>query len=702
MVTVLLAANHGATGSLTVYQYIQAVYLLPYAVLAVPVAISTFPALVAEDVAGEEAAGADAAGRAGRCRRCRGTTVLRRRRRRAPTAAATVAAPTLAAPTLARSARAVVLAMGLGAGVLVAVAGPVASVFTVIDAGRSASAGSTALAAMPSGLVAFAPGLVGFGLMALLTRALYVRGRPALAGRWVAAGWLVAALGSLVVLVGGTVSSRRLLVSLGVASTLGMTLAAVGLVLTVRSAWGATALDGADPVARRLRGRRRGSRAGRRHGGRRRADVRPAASVGAGVLAAALTLVVFVVVVAAGDRDSGRVAPGPVAPEPGMRVVLLVGRSTGGIGTHVGQLVADLRQLGLEVVVVTHPLTAQRFGWGDARTWWPRDPRHPWPPYGTCDGCAPWWPVPTSCTRTGTRPVCSPRCSRSPRPRPGLVVSQHNLVLAGSGLRRVKAAAQRLVARRADLVTGASTDLVEQARALGAADARLARVPSPKVPALLARAGARRRGTRRPGRPPRPCRRRPLGSGADRPQLVLTVSRIAPQKDLEVLVTAAAAVHAACRFVVVGDGDPDLRARLQEQIRRTGAPVELVGARDDVAQLLRAADVFVLPSAWEARALVVQEAMAAGTPVVASDVGGLQRPRGRLRAAGGGGGRGGPRPRGRHAAGRPGPARAGRPCRSRGGRGAAGRSVGRAGVGALVRGDRAVPAVRCQICAPMT
>jgi glycosyltransferase involved in cell wall biosynthesis len=43
-----------------------------------------------------------------------------------------------------------------------------------------------------------------------------------------------------------------------------------------------------------------------------------------------------------------------------------------------------------------------------------------------------------------------------------------------------------------------------------------------------------------------------------------------------------------------------------------------------VAQLLRAADVFVLPSAWEARALVVQEAMAAGTPVVASDVGGLR------------------------------------------------------------------------------
>ena len=235
MVTVLLAANHGATGSLTVYQYIQAVYLLPYAVLAVPVAISTFPALVAEDVAGEEAA----AGEEASARRRGSTTVLRSlpppppvlprpwRHRPSPGPRAPSSSP-----------------WGSGPACLVAVAGPVASVFSVIDAGRSASAGSTALAAMPSGLVAFAPGLVGFGLMALLTRALYVRGRPALAGRWVAAGWLVAALGSLVVLVGGTVSSRRLLVSLGVASTLGMTLAAVGLVLTVRSAWGPTALTG--------------------------------------------------------------------------------------------------------------------------------------------------------------------------------------------------------------------------------------------------------------------------------------------------------------------------------------------------------------------------------------------------------------------------------------------------------------------------
>jgi glycosyltransferase involved in cell wall biosynthesis len=321
-----------------------------------------------------------------------------------------------------------------------------------------------------------------------------------------------------------------------------------------------------------------------------------------------------------------------------MRVVLLVGRSTGGIGTHVGQLVADLRHLGLEVVVVTHPLTAERFGWQDARTWWPTDPRHPLAAVRNLrrlrELVAGADVVHAHGHQAGLLATLVALAAR----RPGVVVSQHNLVLTGSGLRRVKAAAQRLVARRADLVTGASTDLVEQARALGAADARLAPVPSPKVPALLADpvlddAGRAALADRLIGpaarRPHDPGGRSPLARGAlnpaaSRPWLVLTVSRIAPQKDLEVLVTAAADVQAACRFVVVGDGDPDLRSRLQEQIRRTGVPVELAGARGDVAQLLRAADVFVLPSAWEARALVVQEAMAAGTPVVASDVGGLR------------------------------------------------------------------------------
>src|SRR5207248_7974618 len=63
---------------------------------------------------------------------------------------------------------------------------------------------------------------------------------------------------------------------------------------------------------------------------------------------------------------------------------------------------------------------------------------------------------------------------------------------------------------------------------------------------------------------------------------------------------------------------------LREQARASGAPVTFLGDRDDVPSLLAAADVLVLPSDWEARPLVVQEALRAGVPVVATDVGGVR------------------------------------------------------------------------------
>jgi putative peptidoglycan lipid II flippase len=244
MVAVWLAANRGATGTLNVYQYIQAVYLLPYAVLAVPVAVSAFPALATG--AGEHEPTSSTSPTAARTATSTSSTPSE------PSAAARDAqAPDAQAPdaqqraagTLARSARVVSVAMGLGAAVLVAAAVPVGAFFGRLDAGRTHPGGAEALASMPTGLVSFAPGLIGFGLVALLTRALYVRGRPGHAGRWVAAGWLVAGLVPLLVL-GGGADSRATLVALGVCSSLGMTLAAGGLLVSVRSAWGSAAVEG--------------------------------------------------------------------------------------------------------------------------------------------------------------------------------------------------------------------------------------------------------------------------------------------------------------------------------------------------------------------------------------------------------------------------------------------------------------------------
>ncbi len=166
---------------------------------------------------------------------------------------------------------------------------------------------------------------------------------------------------------------------------------------------------------------------------------------------------------------------------------------------------------------------------------------------------------------------------------------------------------QRLVARGADLTLGASSDLVELARSLGARKAQLAPVAAPALPEV---------------RTPATAVRAELGLG-DKP-LVLSVGRLAPQKDYPTLLSVAAAVSAQdpdVVFAVVGDGP--LRDNLQARIDAESLPVRLLGHRSDVADLLGAADVFLLTSHWEARALVLQEALQAGVPVVATAVGGV-------------------------------------------------------------------------------
>jgi len=75
-------------------------------------------------------------------------------------------------------------------------------------------------------------------------------------------------------------------------------------------------------------------------------------------------------------------------------------------------------------------------------------------------------------------------------------------------------------------------------------------------------------------------------------------------------------------FLVAGDGP--LAAALARLAANRRAPIRFLGARRDIAALLADADVVVLSSDWEARPLVAQEALAAGTPLVATDVGGVR------------------------------------------------------------------------------
>jgi glycosyltransferase involved in cell wall biosynthesis len=77
------------------------------------------------------------------------------------------------------------------------------------------------------------------------------------------------------------------------------------------------------------------------------------------------------------------------------------------------------------------------------------------------------------------------------------------------------------------------------------------------------------------------------------------------------------------QVVVAGSGDQDdYLKRAAGELGIAGA-VHFLGMRLDVPELVRAFDVFVLPSIWEGLPIALLEAFAAGTPVVASDVGGV-------------------------------------------------------------------------------
>ncbi len=110
-------------------------------------------------------------------------------------------------------------------------------------------------------------------------------------------------------------------------------------------------------------------------------------------------------------------------------------------------------------------------------------------------------------------------------------------------------------------------------------------------------------------------------------RLVGNVARLAQQKGQSVLLDAAPLVlerHPDVRFVLVGDGE--LREDLERQAQRLGIADRVVftGARSDVPELLASFAVFALPSYFEGLCYAVIEAQAAGVPVVATPVGGVQ------------------------------------------------------------------------------
>jgi glycosyltransferase involved in cell wall biosynthesis len=198
--------------------------------------------------------------------------------------------------------------------------------------------------------------------------------------------------------------------------------------------------------------------------------------------------------------------------------------------------------------------------------------------------------------------------------RAALVVTVHNAPPAGGATGAVYRVLERIVAARADSVLCVSPDLEERMRAAGARRVGRAVVPV-AVPALDAPAAGVSAET--------PAALSGPGDPAPGRPLVLAAGRLAAQKGFGTLLDAAAGwrdLQPEPLLVIAGDGP--LEASLKSQASRLGLDVRFPGHRDDIPGLLAEAAVFVLPSTWEGQPLILQEALRAGVPIVATRVGG--------------------------------------------------------------------------------
>ncbi len=196
VVIVLANARGGGNGTIVLYSYAWAVFFVPYAVLAVPIATSAFPSL-SSFAAGDAAAFDD---------------------------------------VCASSSRAVLVASWLGAAGMAGVAVPLAKVFES-HADQAADARVLAVA-----FALFAPGLIGYGLIAHLSRVLYADGRNRAAAVAVSVGWILVIVADLLIV--PFVRPSWVVPALGIGTSIGLSCGGVALIVLVRRYRGSAALRG--------------------------------------------------------------------------------------------------------------------------------------------------------------------------------------------------------------------------------------------------------------------------------------------------------------------------------------------------------------------------------------------------------------------------------------------------------------------------
>ncbi|MFD3735142.1 glycosyltransferase family 4 protein [Streptomyces sp. NPDC058632] len=293
-----------------------------------------------------------------------------------------------------------------------------------------------------------------------------------------------------------------------------------------------------------------------------------------------------------------------------LRTVQVLGGGNAAAGTHVRSLAAGLVARGVRVTVCA-PAEAERTydftGAGADHVHVPRS-SDPGSVAALRAACADADLVHAHGLHASFRTVLALGGRSTP-----LTVTWHDRAHADGARAHVLRLMERRVVRAATVVLGTTSALVDRARRTGARDARLAAVALP---------GPRTAPKRRDPDGSRPKLLAELGA-IGRP-LLIAVGALERNRGHHTLLDAT---HGWRRLdpqpLVAVAGEGPLRGELQRRITDEDLPVRLVGRRDDITELLEAADLALLPSRWEGRSVLAQQALHARVPLVAADTGGI-------------------------------------------------------------------------------
>lgn len=298
-----------------------------------------------------------------------------------------------------------------------------------------------------------------------------------------------------------------------------------------------------------------------------------------------------------------------------MKILMVVSPSAGGLGASVDVLSASLKKHGISVDLVTSPGTAKHFGWEEAFT-------EAWP-FRRAKilklSVKSLWRL-RKLIREDYDAVHAHGHQAAFLSRlAGLgirhrrIVSVHTELGNLFGSKWLRKSLIRFELKNANPVAVVATQMKEDLESCGVRRVEIMPVTSPRVEDL--------RHAESLSQEMRRELRQELGIPASQngEYLVLVPARIAPQKRLDIAVKTAGELPGFYRVALVGKGDEDDRKNLRA-LNLKGNAI-FFDHQSNIADWIRSADIVLLTSETEGSPLAVQEALAAGTPVVSTPAG---------------------------------------------------------------------------------